>query len=149
MSTTSVVIAAPPEIVHQVLADPVSYALWVVGNKSIRGYDRSWPAPGSEFHHEVGFGPLAVKDRTVALESEPGRLLVMQVRALPFVRARVALALAPEGAGTRVTMEERPMGAPWEALWNPVLDALTGLRNRESLRRLGRLAEIRAGVVHR
>jgi uncharacterized protein YndB with AHSA1/START domain len=139
---------ASPQTVYDVLADPASYEIWVVGNKSIRGYDESWPAPGSEFHHKVGFGLLATKDRTVAVEADPSRRLVMVVRALPFIRATVSFTLEPEGSGTRVMMEERPRGTPWEQLWNLVLDRLTGLRNAETLRRLKRLAEVRAGVVH-
>lgn len=148
MSRTSLTINAPPDTVYDVLADPVSYSLWVVGNKRIRGYDRSWPAPGSEFHHEVGFGPIATKDKTVALESNPGQRLVMLVRALPFIQATVSYSLEPAGFGTRITMEEVPSGGPWEKLWNPVLDGLTSLRNAESLRRLRQLAEVRAGTVH-
>lgn len=149
MSKVTITINAEPDTVYDVLADPVSYALWVVGNKRIRGYDRSWPAPGSEFHHEVGFWLIAVKDKTVALESNPGRRLVMLVRALPFVQATVSYSLEPDAFGTRVTMDEVPIGGPWEKLWNPVLDALTSLRNAESLRRLRLLAEVRAGTVHR
>ncbi|HUQ62214.1 MAG TPA: SRPBCC family protein [Acidimicrobiales bacterium] len=147
MSHNSITIQAPPETVWGILADPPSYEIWVVGNKSIRGYDKEWPAPGSEFHHTVGVGLLATKDKTVSIETEPPHHLVMLVRALPFVRAIVTLTLEPDGAGTRVTMEEHPKGNPWEALWNPALDALTKLRNMESLRRLKRLAEVRAGAT--
>lgn len=149
MSQKWISIDAPQETVYDVLADPASYPLWVVGNRSIRGYDRSWPAPGTEFHHSVGFGPFAIKDKTVALASEPPRQLVMLVRALPFVRARVSFILEPEGSRTRVTMEEEPSGGSWERMWNPVLDVLTGVRNAQSLRRLRQVAEVRAGVVHR
>lgn len=148
MSRNSIDISAPPHTVYDVLADPVSYALWVVGNKGIRGYDASWPAPGSEFHHRVGFGPLATRDKTVVLESEPGRRLVLLVRAVPFIRATVSFTLESHGAGTRVTLEERPSGEPWETLWNPVLDAISGVRNAETLRRLRQLAEVRSGVIH-
>lgn len=149
MSHNSIIVEAAPEMVWGILADPPSYENWVVGNKSIRGYDKEWPAPGSEFHHTVGVGLLATKDKTVSIESEPGHHLALLVRALPFVRATVTLTLEPDGTGTRVTMEERPKGKPWETLWNPVLDALTGLRNMESLRRLKRLAEVRAGAIVR
>jgi len=149
MSCRSTVVEAPPQTVFDILADPPSYEIWVVGNKGIRGYDRSWPEAGSEFHHTVGLGPLATRDKTVSIECEPGRRLVMKVRALPFLRATVAFTLEPEGDGTRVTMDEQPRGEPWELVWNPVFDALTGLRNAETLRRLTRLAEVRAGVVHR
>jgi hypothetical protein len=72
----------------------------------------------------------------------------MVVRALPFIRATVSFTLESEGSGTRVTMEEHPRGRPWELLWNPVVDMLTGVRNAETLRRLKRLAEVRAGAVH-
>jgi hypothetical protein len=133
---------------HGVLADPPCYEIWVVGNKSVRGYDESWPVPGSEFHHKVGFGLLAMKDKTVAVEADPSRRLVMVVRALPFIRATVSFTLESEGSGTQVTMEEYPRGRPWELLWNPVVDMLTGVRNAETLRRLKRLAEVRAGAVH-
>lgn len=149
MPHNSISVGAPPDVVYDVLADPPSYEHWVVGNKSIRTYDHAWPAVGSEFHHTVGLGPFAAKDKTVALEAEPSRSLVMVVRALPYIRATVRFTLEPEGSGTRVTMEERPRGNPWERLWNPVLDALAWLRNAESLRRLKRLAEVRAGTVER
>lgn len=148
MSRNTITVDASPEVVFGVLADPPCYEIWVVGNKTVRGYDGSWPAPGSEFHHKVGFGLLATKDKTVALEAEPSRRLVMVVRALPFIRATVSFTLEPEVSGTRVTMEECPRGSPWEQLWNPVVEMLTGLRNAETLRRLKRLSEVRAGVVH-
>ncbi|MDP9074803.1 MAG: SRPBCC family protein [Actinomycetota bacterium] len=149
MARNSITVNAAPQSVYDVLADPPSYEIWVVGNKSVRGYDPSWPAPGSAFHHKVGFGLLAIKDKTEALESEPPGRVVMVARALPFMRATVSFTIEPEGSGSRVTMDERARGGPWEALWNPVFDAMVGLRNAETLRRLKRLAEVRAGVVHR
>jgi uncharacterized protein YndB with AHSA1/START domain len=148
MSCRSTLVDAPPQTVFDILADPPTYEIWVVGNKGIRGYDRSWPEPGSEFHHTVGVGILATKDKTVSLECEPDRRLVMKVRALPLFRATVSFTLEPEGTGTLVTMDEQPRGQPWELVWNPVFDALTSLRIVETLRRLKRLAEVRAGVVH-
>lgn len=148
MASTTITVDAAPETVWDLLADPATYALWVVGNKSIRGYDRSWPAPGSEFQHKVGFGPIAVKDKTVSVESETPHRLVMLVRALPFLRAKVTFTIAAEGYGTCITMEERPHGGPWEKIWNPMLDWVTVLRNAETLRRLKQLAEVRAGAVH-
>ena len=147
MSRQTVVVSASPQEIYDILSDPPVYEMWVVGNKSVRSYDRSWPAPGSEFHHKVGFGPLGTRDKTVSLEAEPLRRLVMVVRAFPFIQATVTFTLEAESSGTRVTMDERPRGDPWEKLWNPVLDVLTGLRNAETLRRLKRLAEVRAGAV--
>ncbi len=149
MSHNSIAVDASPQAVYDVLSDPLSYEIWVVGTKSIRGYDKTWPAAGSEFNHDVGFGPFSTKDKTVALETDPPHRLVIVVRALPFIRATVSFTIAPDGSGSRVTMEEKPQGAPWETLWNPGLDALVSLRNAETLRRLKRLAEVRAGTVRR
>ena len=143
MSQNTIVVAATQQAVFDILADPATYASWVVGNKAVRDADPWWPDAGSEFHHTVGLGPVATRDKTVSLEVEPPRRLVMLVRALPFIRATVTFTLEPDGAGTRVTVVEHPRGGPWERLWNPVLDGLTGLRNGETLRRLKRLAEVR------
>lgn len=142
MSVNEIIVDTPPAAVWDVLADPPSYEEWVVGNKDIRGYDRSWPTPGTEFGHEVGFGPLTVKDKTVALESTAPRRLVMNVRVFPVGHGIVTLELQEQGSGTLVRMEEHPAGGPIKMLW-PVVDPLVKLRNVETLRRLKRLAESR------
>ena len=142
MSVNEIEVDAPPAAVWAVLADPPSYEEWVVGNKEVRDHDPEWPAPGTEFHHKVGFGPLAVKDKTVALEASPGRRLAMNVRALPVGHGIVTFELIEAGEGTRVRMEERPAGGPVKPLW-PLLAPLVKLRNAETLRRLKRLAESR------
>jgi uncharacterized protein YndB with AHSA1/START domain len=142
MSVNEINVDAPPQAVWDVLADPPSYEEWVVGNKAIRDYDRTWPAPGTEFHHTLGFGPVAVKDKTVALEALPPRRLVMNVRALPVGHAVVTFDLQESGSGTLVRMEEHPAGGPLKML-GPALDPLVRLRNAETLRRLKRLAESR------
>ena len=142
MSVNEITVDAPPRAVWEVLADPPTYEEWVVGNKEIRDLDPQWPLPGTEFHHTVGFGPLAVKDKTVSLEGQPPHRLVMNVRLLPVGHGIVTLHLAEAGGGTAVRMEERAAGGPMKVLW-PVLDPLIKLRNAESLRRLKRLAESR------
>ena len=142
MSVNEITVDAPPRAVWEVLADPPSYEEWVVGNKEIRGHDPQWPVPGTEFHHKVGFGPLAVKDKTISLEAEAPSRLVMNVRAWPVGHGIVTFDLAEDGGSTVVRMEERPAGGPMKLLW-PVLDPLVKLRNAETLRRLKRLAERR------
>ncbi len=117
MSRNEITVGAPPLVVWQVLADPPSYEEWVVGNKAIRDYDPNWPAPGTEFHHKVGFGPLAVKDKTVSLEAEAPRRLVMNVRALPVGHGIVTFELAEAGSGTLVRMHECAAGGPMKLAW--------------------------------
>ena len=142
MSTNEITVAAPPQAVWEVLADPPTYEYWVVGNKMIRGYDGEWPEPGSVFHHKVGFGPVTIKDKTMALEAEPRRRLVMRVRAWPVGQGIVTLELEPDGADTRVRMHERAEAGPAKMV-APVLDRLVWFRNAETLRRLRRCAEER------
>lgn len=158
MSVNEITVEAPPATVWEVLADPPTYEEWVVGNKAIRDYDPAWPAPGTEFHHKVGFGPVAVNDKTVSLEATPPSLaapaasvggttvprgrLVMNVRALPAGHGIVTFELTENAGGTTVRMEELPAGGPAK-LVAPVLDPLIKLRNVETLRRLKRVAEKR------
>jgi uncharacterized protein YndB with AHSA1/START domain len=142
MSVNEITVDAPPPAVWEVLADPPSYEEWVVGNKEIRGHDPQWPVPDTQFRHKVGFGPLAVKDKTVSLEATAPRRLVMNVRAMPVGHGIVTFNLAEAGGGTVVRMEEGPAGGPMKLLW-PVLDPLVKLRNAETLRRLKQLAERR------
>jgi uncharacterized protein YndB with AHSA1/START domain len=133
-------IPAPPETVWRVLADPKSYAYWVVGSKRIRDADPGWPAPGSRFHHTVGVGPLTVDDHTESLAADPPRRLVLRAMARPIGLAKVEIELEPERDGTCVTLTENPTGIQRPLAYFPPLQALTWVRNAESLARIERLA---------
>jgi uncharacterized protein YndB with AHSA1/START domain len=142
MSTNEITVDAPPSVVWSVLADPPTYQYWVVGNKKIRRHDADWPEPGSAFHHEVGFGPFTIDDKSISLEADAPRRLVMQVRALPVGTGVVTFELEPSGDGTKVVMGEAAESGPAKLL-APVVDRLAWLRNAETLRRLRRCAEKR------
>jgi uncharacterized protein YndB with AHSA1/START domain len=150
MPVNEIEVEAPPSAVWAVLADPPTYEEWVVGNKAIRDHDPKWPAPGTEFHHKVGFGPVAVNDKTVSLEAVTSQRLAMNVRAFPAGHGVVTFDLTEAGEGTHVRMEEVPAGGPVKRVW-PALAPLVKLRNAETLRRLKRLAESRhrAQAPHR
>lgn len=62
-------------------------------------------------------------------------------RARPTGVVRVELDLAARDGGTEVVMTEVPVEAPPALLHNPLQDWLIDRRNRETLRRLKRLAE--------
>jgi len=143
MARTTIQVSAPPERVFDVLADPFTYAQWVVGCKEIRRVDGDWPEPGATFHHSVGLGPITVKDSTSVVECEPQRRLVLRARARPTGVARVELELAARNGGTEVVITERPIEGPPATLHNPLQDWLIDRRNREGLARLKRLAERR------
>jgi NAD(P)-dependent dehydrogenase (short-subunit alcohol dehydrogenase family)/uncharacterized protein YndB with AHSA1/START domain len=140
-------IRAEPEAVFGLLSDPDRYPEWVVGASDIRDYDRSFPEPGSRFHHEVGLRAVTLSDHTEVLEADSPRRLVLKAKARPLGTARIALELSASAEGTEVLMDERP-GDRLSSLLagNPVADGLLRLRNAESLSRLKRIAEGRPAV---
>ncbi len=69
-TTTSVSIDAPRAEVYARLADPRTYPSWLAGAQKIREVDPEWPAPGSRFHHRVGFGPLHIDDTTTVVRAD-------------------------------------------------------------------------------
>jgi uncharacterized protein YndB with AHSA1/START domain len=144
MSTTKTYVKAGPDAVFDVLADPGSYAHWVVGSSKTREVDGPWPKPGSTFHHVQGAFGVGLKDTTSVIDSNRPRQIVLEVRARPFWVGKVEMRLSPSGDGTHVTMIEYPVGGIVKPLHNAVLDRLLHIRNVESLRRLRKMAEKRA-----
>jgi uncharacterized protein YndB with AHSA1/START domain len=137
---------ASPEAVFGVLADPRSYAYWVVGSIEIRDADPNWPEVGSRFHHTVGIGPLRVKDYTVVEDVKPGRFLQLQTKTRPLGNARVKLELERLDGRTRVTMTEDAADKPTAFVFMPLTHLLVRGRNVRSLDRLAELAEGRRPV---
>ena len=140
MATNRRFMPVPPEAVWEALADPSGYEYWVVGSKVIRDAEPGFPAPGTKFHHTIGFGPFTLQDHTEVLEAERPGLLKLRAKGRPLGTASVTLRMTPEDGGTTVEMVERPDG-PYAILnVNPLLHLLTKVRNSESLMRLEELA---------
>jgi len=116
------------------ITNPYSYPNWLVGTRRIRGVSSNWPQPTSYFKHTVGFGPLAIPDRTTVRAIEEPRMVEMLVRARPAIEAVVRFEIAPSRLGCTLRMEETPVGV------YKILSALAGplirLRNERSLQRL-------------
>ena len=159
MSTTAIDIAAPAAAVYESLLDAWTYEVWVKGAKRIRDVDRTWPAPGSCFHHSVGVGPLMTRDRTRLLRAEPNRLVELEVRVWPVGQGRVRLDLSESTRDgtvrtggseppdtprrTHVTMTEVFDDGP-AAWWdNTLQQVLIKVRNDWSLDALRRVVEQR------
>ena len=135
---------ATPERTFKVLSDPATYSSWVTGAHSVDDVQGRWPAPGSTFRHTQGVWPLLLSDTTSVIRSDPPHRLELEARVRPLLVARVVLELEREDGGTRVTMDERPVGGLLElAMRIPPLPQVTQVRNRESLRRLRGLAQRR------
>jgi uncharacterized protein YndB with AHSA1/START domain len=140
MARNTAVIRAPVRDVFAVLADPASYACWVVGSDTIRAADPAWPAPGARLHHRVRIGPLKIDDNTEVLDVSEPRRLVLQARFRPLGTARIILELAEVGDATQVTMTEIPGDRLSRLLHNPITDYVLRRRNDVALRRLADLA---------
>jgi uncharacterized protein YndB with AHSA1/START domain len=139
MARNEIHAAAPPEAVFDVLADPRLYGNWVVGASTTRGVEGRWPQAGSLLHHtQLG----VLRDTTSVVRCEPPRRLVLEVWGGPLLVATVDVRLTPEDGGTRIVFEEHARHGPltWVPGW--VSEPLLRLRNRETVRRLKRLAEI-------
>ena len=147
MARNDILIDAHPSDVFAALMDPKAYPEWVVGARRIRRVDPEWPRPGSSFHHESWLGLVPVRDRTFLLEADPERSVVLNARLRPAGTAGVTLKLEAESGGTRVRMNEKFIKGVAAKVWNPVFDMGMWLRNAESLRRLKRLVEKRAGTI--
>jgi len=144
VAVNTIEIAAPPETVFDVLADPALYGYWVVGARVIRGADDGFPAPGTRLHHTVGVGPLSLRDHSTVVESERPKRLVLDANLGPIGSALVTLDLIENDGGTRVVMTERASRGIPARLAQRVGDALLRGRNTVSLERLKELAEGRA-----
>ncbi|HEX5984752.1 MAG TPA: SDR family NAD(P)-dependent oxidoreductase [Solirubrobacterales bacterium] len=142
MARNRVHIDAPPDEVFAVLSDPDCYPGWVVGASEIREYDEGFPEVGSRFHHEVGPGPLNIRDYSEVVEVDPPRRLVLKAKARPLGTATIELDLRERAGGTEVRMQEAP-GDRLTSLvvGNPVADSALRVRNAEALARLKRLVE--------
>lgn len=134
----------PPEAVFDVFADGWSYPVWVVGASGMREVDEGWPAKGTRLHHSVGPWPMVIEDVTVVLAVDPPRLLVLEARMWPLGKARVRFELTGNTEGTTIRMFEVATRGPLSVLPASVQSRLIAPRNRETLRRLARLAEARA-----
>ena len=126
---------APAAKVFDVISEPETYPDWLTGAKRIRRVDNDFPRPASEFEHEVGAGPLTVKDTTEVEEVRPNHMLEMVVRARPFLVARVKFdVFAETDHSSRLRISETPIGIYRFISW--AIDPLIKARNTRSINRL-------------
>ncbi|MDX6739155.1 SRPBCC family protein [Actinocorallia sp. A-T 12471] len=142
MAVRDVYIDAPRESVWRTLADGMTYAEWVVGTREVRSVDPAWPDVGAELHFTVGFGPLALHDRTVVRVCRPFERLELEISAGLLGTVRAAIQLIEWGKGTVVVLDEHPLRGVSAGLHGPPTELILHLRNRLVLRKL-------TEVVHR
>jgi hypothetical protein len=133
-------IRASRQQVWDVIADGWTYSQWVVGNSRMRAVDPNWPAQGSTIRHSIGVWPLLIDDETIVEESVPLEKLVLRAKG-QFGAARVILRLSDIPEGCRVTMEEYPVTGVGALVPSKLGDLAAWPRNRETLWRLGAIAQ--------
>lgn len=141
MSRNVRALACSPESVFEVLADGWLYPSWVVGASRMRDVDAAWPAEGSALQHSVGVWPALINDETVSLEWNPPHRMVMRAKGWPIGEARVTLDVRPRASGCLVRIQEEPVEGPGSWVPRILTEPLLYIRNRETLQRLGYLAE--------
>jgi hypothetical protein len=144
VATSTIDIDVHAEAAWRVIADPTTYPVWLVGTRRMLSVDADFPARGSGFRHEVGVGPLRLRDRSTVLEAHArSRCLVLEVRARPVIgSARVEMTVLAAGVGrARVTIREQPRSLPLGPLLRPLADRMIKARNDRSLANLRGLLE--------
>jgi uncharacterized protein YndB with AHSA1/START domain len=138
------VVAASPERVFEVLSDGWMYAAWVVGASHVRAVEPEWPEVGSKIHHSVGLWPAVVKDASTVIRCDRNERLVLDV-AIWFVgRGTVDLELRRlpgPTERTEIIMREEMHEGLLSKLPAAVVDPPITARNKETLKRLGAMAE--------
>jgi hypothetical protein len=144
MNRIEVQLPVAPERAFTLLEYPRSFRAIVPGARPIRYFDPSWPDPGTEVRHSVGVYPLVIRDRTIVMECQPGRRLVLEARVQMIGTFVVDFRFEPDAGGTRLTVEETVMGgALGLPLLRPLADLTVRVRNAELARRLRRLSDAR------
>lgn len=134
-------LACPPQAVFDVLADGWLYPVWVVGAMRMRDVDRRWPRPGGRLHHSVGIWPIHLDDVTESREWDPPRRAVFRAKGWPIGEAVVAIEAKPVGGGCLVRIVEEAVEGPARFIPSIVRRPVLHVRNSETLRRLGYIAE--------
>jgi hypothetical protein len=132
---------ATPGQVWAVLSDGHRYAEWVHGTREIREVDDEWPAEGASIHFTARYGPLRLKDRTIARLCVPEERLELEAHAWPVGTARIGLFIGRTRDGSIITMDEHPFRGPAGLLHNPLSAMGFRLRVTLMLDDLARLAE--------
>lgn len=144
MAENALWIPVTPADAWSIVADPRSYAFWVVGADGIEDFDGDWPAVGATFHHAQGAKPVRLHDTSTVLASERPTRLRLEVRARPLFVGVVTLTFTAADGGTRVSIEERATGGAAGLLPQFATSPLIGLRNSDSVRRLAAMIWARA-----
>jgi hypothetical protein len=110
MATTEQTFAAGAPDVFAMLANPDAYPHWLVGARRVRSVSDDWPRPGSFFEHTVGFGPVAIADRTTVRAIGAAGMLELLARARPFLEAVVRFEVQGSATGCTLVMRETPAG---------------------------------------
>ena len=134
MAITEQTFTVTSSTLFDTLQNPYTYPHWLVGTRQIREVSASWPQPNSWFKHTVGFGPVAIPDRTTVLEIDRPRMVELLVRARPVLEAVVRFEVLPSPSGCTLRMEETPVGV--YRLLSAVAQPLIRARNEISMQRL-------------
>ncbi|MED5393385.1 MAG: SRPBCC family protein [Actinomycetota bacterium] len=138
--SSSVSIAAPRNVVWEVVADVRKHSDWMADAAEIRLTSVQVTGVGTTFECETRVGPLRTLDRMAVIDWEEGRLMGVEHRGLVSGVGRFRLEDQIDGGTTFIWDED--LSFPWwlggrttAALARPVLALIW----RQNLRRLARM----------
>lgn len=146
MARNRIYIDRTPDEVFDFLERIEGYPSWIPGAKRVPEVEGSWPRPGAEYRHVIGWGPFEASDRGTVVRYERPHRISLDVGIPFFGVAEVDIDVESSGGGSLVTLEERmDVGhASVRSLFEPGLH----VRNADALRRLKALVEdVRGGPM--
>lgn len=107
----------------------------------MRAVDAEWPQVNSRLHHSFGSWPFLLDDITRVEVFDPPHRMVVRAKGWPLGEARVTIDVKPRGERMVIRLQEEAVSGPGSWIPQPLLDIGLRWRNRETLHRLGFLAE--------
>ena len=136
-------IAAPPDVVYDVVMDPRRLGDWVTIHQSLEDAPAGQLEQGSTLSQCLKLAGQRLKVRWTVVENDHAKRVVWEGRGPMRSKAKVIYELAPDGIGTRFsyTNEYDLPGGRLGRLAGPVVKRMTTGELDASLQRLRRLVE--------
>ncbi len=136
-------IAAPPDVVYEVVMDPRRLGDWVTIHQSLEDAPEGQLERGSTLSQCLKLAGQRIKVRWTVVENDRAARVVWEGREPMRSKAKVIYELAPNGAGTRFsyTNEYDLPGGPVGRMAGPMVKRMTTGELDASLERLRGLVE--------
>lgn len=141
---TSIVIAAPPRNVWDVVMDPHQLSRWVTIHRRVEDVSRGEPTEGYRMTQTMQLRGASFNVRWLLVECDPGRRALWEGHGPARSRARIEYELVEENGGTRFHYRNEfqpPLGPLGAAAARALIGGISEREAKRSLERLKQLVE--------